>query len=78
MIIVINVYTKFESHDIYFEMPKMDILGNNIHYKTNLPMKYTSDCEDWCNNKPLCQAYIVETAPNVLLCYLKDTNTGPL
>jgi len=77
-IIVINAYTKFESHDIYFGIPKMDMVGNDIRYKTNLSMTYTTDCEDWCNNEPSCKAYVVEIAPNVSLCHLKNTNTGPL
>ena len=41
-------------------------------------MTYPSDCEDWCNNEPMCQSYVVQTTPNVSLCFLKNTNTGPL
>ena len=77
-IIVINAYSKFESHDIYFGIPNMNMNGHDILYKSNLSMTYPSDCEDWCNNEPSCKSYVIKTTPNVSLCFLKDTNTGAL
>ena len=55
IITIINVIYTYENRDLYFKVINMDMSSMyDILHKTFLPMKYETDCEDWCNNEPSC------------------------
>ena len=75
IITIINVIYTYENRDLYFKIINMDMSSlYDILHTTALPMKYETDCEDWCNNEPSCQAYVVNSS----LCHLKNFNKGQL
>ena len=75
IITIINVVYTYENRDLYFKIINMDMPSMyDIFHKTALPMKYETDCEDWCNNEPSCQAYVINSS----MCYLKNFNKGQL
>ena len=74
-IVIINAMSQFENRYIYFKIQGMDMEFNDIMYNTSLSMTYPADCEDWCNNEPKCQAYVVS---NSSFCSLKSFNRGRL
>ena len=76
IVTIINViYTFYYERDLYFAVPNTTMNGFNVSFKTSLPIKYKTDCEDWCNQEPSCQAY--ETT-NTSFCSLKTFNGGKL
>ena len=56
------IYAFVYERDVYFGLVNSTMSGYNVPFKTAIPMKYTTDCEDWCNQEPSCQAYEVTNA----------------
>ena len=75
IITIINVIYTYENRDLYFKVINMDMSSMyDILHKTFLPMKFETYCEDWCNNEPSCQAYVINSS----MCHLKNFNKGQL
>ena len=62
-----------ESRDVYFTFTGIDMTGYDIPSKTSLSMSFSTDCDEWCDNEPSCQAYVVT---NNSFCTLKSSNKG--
>ena len=73
IILLISLIKWLENRDIYFQFSGMDMEGYNIPLKTYIPMMFSTDCDDWCDNDPSCQAYVIS---NTSFCTLKSTNRG--